>query len=232
MHTDARQNKIPDLRLETARLILRPMRQEDAPALAVAMRDANVTDTTMIEDPPRPRAEAERRAAARIDEFTAHWLTFGYGIFGLFDKSNGGLTGYCGLRHIDEYGGDLNVSTMVDRPYWSSGFAHEVLWRVYEFGFIDIGFDVIYGGARQDQTTSIHLMQKFGFDRLDDRSYRHWTMAYFALRRDIFLPRYVAHLKGCAKLPVDAMDGRYSGLPRPTLPLRPSTGPDHAGLTG
>lgn len=114
------------------------------------------------------------------------------------------MIGYCGLRHIEQYDGDLNVSTMVDRPYWSYGLAHEVLWRVYEFGFVEIGVDAIFGGARKDQTVSIHLMEKFGFEQRPDRYYHQWLMAYYRLSRDAFLPRYIAYLKDRARLPVEA----------------------------
>ncbi|MDP6345465.1 MAG: GNAT family N-acetyltransferase [Alphaproteobacteria bacterium] len=184
-----------NLKLETDRTYLRPFVEEDAPALGITIRDGNITETTLFDPPARTAEEGTERALTRIREFSDHWQRHGFGIFGAFNRQTDALIGYCGLRHIVEFGGDIHVSTMVDRPYWSRGLSSEILWRSLEFGFLDRGLPEICGATRLGQTVSITTMEHFGFTRQPDRMMRDWAVHYFVFPRDDFLVNYVGHLK-------------------------------------
>ncbi len=181
--------------LESERVLLRRLAPEDAPALGTAMRDANVTETTLFEPPARTSEEGTERALARIADFSGHWSRHGFGIFGAFDRRTDALIGYCGLRHIDDFDDDLHISTMVDRPYWSGGLASEIVRRNLEYAFLDLDLDVVYAATRPFQLASVRLMEILGFDRLPDRNMRHWPMIYAACRKETFLKQHVVFLK-------------------------------------
>ena len=181
--------------LETDRSTLRPFVVADASALGPAMRDANITETTQFEPPARTVEEGAERALARITDFSDHWERFGFGVFGAFRKDDGGLIGYCGLRYNDEFDGDLHISTMVDRPYWSCGIASEIFRRNLEFAFLEQDFKVVYGAARTIQLTSVRILEKCGFVRQPDRMLRHYPMVYYACSREAFLAQHVIYLK-------------------------------------
>ncbi len=180
--------------LETKRVILRRFEESDAPAFGVAMRDSNITETTMFGPPARTAEEGTAQALERIADFSAHWHRHGFGIFGAFDKNTEAMIGYCGLRHLDEFDGDLHISTMVDRPYWLGGLAMEIFRRNLEHAFLDLDFAVVYGTARTIQMASVHGMEKCGFSRLPDRKLRDWPVYYYECRREAFLARHVLHL--------------------------------------
>ncbi|MBL6955071.1 MAG: GNAT family N-acetyltransferase [Alphaproteobacteria bacterium] len=171
----------------------------DAPALGIAMRDANITETTMFEAPARTSEEGTARASARITDFSEHWCRYGFGIYGAFDRKTEALVGYSGLRHIDEFDGDIHISTMVDRPFWSSGLGAEIIRLNLENGFLEQNFDVVYATTRILEQASLRLMDTFGFIRQPDRMLRHWPVHYYVLPKEVFLARHVNYLKQCLK---------------------------------
>ena len=208
------------------------------------MRDANITETTMFEAPARTSEEGVARALARIAEFSESWCVLfeaslwrrygSIGVYGAFDSKTEALVGYCGLRHIDEFEGDIHISTMVDRPiwsvrpalYWSNGLASEIVRLNLEHAFLEQDFDVVYGMARTFQQASMRLMDKCGFIRQPDRSLRSWPVRYYALPKVAFLAQHVIYLKQ------RLMDKSQGSLQQPSArePARSdATGRDLAG---
>jgi len=186
-------------KLRSERLFLRQLVPADAPALGIAMRDANITETTMFEAPARTSEEGTARALARIADFSEHWRRYGFGIYGAFDRETETLVGYSGLRHIDEFDGDIHISTMVDRPFWSGGLGAEIIRLNLENGFLEQNFDVVYATTRILEQASLRLMDTFGFIRQPDRMLRHWPVHYYILPKEVFLARQVSYLKQCLK---------------------------------
>src|SRR5215213_10013924 len=80
--------------VETPRLVLRPLRADDAPALHAAVyADPAVTwdGTTSSLD--------EARAA--LDAKLAHYDEHGFGMLAAVDRADGALLGFGGLQHME-----------------------------------------------------------------------------------------------------------------------------------
>lgn len=216
-------------KLRSERVVLRPLVPADAPALGVAMRDSNITETTMFEPPAQTGNEGTARALARISEFSEHWRRYGFGVYGAFDSRTDALVGYCGLRHLEEFQGDIHISTMVDRPYWSQGLASEIVRRNLEHAFLELDLDTVYGTARPFQQASIRLMQNCGFIPQPDRMLRDWPVRYYSLPKVAFLAQHVRYLKqrladeSRAPSPPDAYEDLISH--RPATVMMRTTGP-------
>ena len=181
--------------LETDRALLRPLLPADAPALGIAMRDANVTETISFDPPARTEAEGTAQALVRIAGFSSHWERYGFGIFGAFERQTEQLVGYCGFRHIDEFDNDIHLSTMVDRPYWSGGLASEIIRRNLEYVFLERNFDTVFTATRSSDGPSVKITKRFGFIREDDRKLQDWSVCYYNLPREVFLTQHVGYLK-------------------------------------
>ena len=181
--------------LESERIILRQFRQSDAPALGVAMRDANVTETTMFEAPARTSEEGVDRALARIAEFQDHWERHGFGIFCASHRNTDKFIGYCGLRYVEEFGPDINISAMVDRPHWSNGLASEMTRRILEYAFLDLNSEAVYVASRDFDGPTGRIFEKLGFIRQADRKLRHWPVCYYVHSRQSFLTEQIVNLK-------------------------------------
>src|SRR4051812_10367091 len=100
--------------IHTSHLVLRPLRSEDAPALAAVAGARRVADTTISVPHPFGPAEAEDWISRRIEEAAA-----GRGLGLAMTLAAGhGLIGYVGLHHIDREHLEAEIS------FWIGG-AHE-----------------------------------------------------------------------------------------------------------
>ena len=171
--------------------MFRKLESSDAPALGMAMRDGNITETTTFEPPARTSDEGTERALIRIAEFSDHWCRHGYGIFGAFERNTERFIGYCGPRHLDEFDGDLHISTMVDRPYWFTGMGWEIFRRILEYAFLELEFPDVYGTTRTFHHQGVHIMETCGFIRQPDRKLRDWPVRYYICPREAFLAKHV-----------------------------------------
>ncbi len=111
-------------------------------------------------------------------------------------KKTGKLIGYSGFRHLAEFDGDIHISAMVDRPYWSGGLGAEIIRRNMEYIFLERGFEAIYGTARLSEVSGLHLLDALGFIREDDRMLRNWPVGYFKLTEAAFLKNHIEFLNG------------------------------------
>lgn len=79
--------------LRTARLVLRPSRPEDAPAVIAFY----ASDRARYIGGPVPEAKAR----GYLDRSTANWATRGHGWWIIEDQATGAVAGRCGIGHPD-----------------------------------------------------------------------------------------------------------------------------------
>lgn len=120
------EDKIPTIK--TSRLILRPMRPQDATRLSKIFRDP-VTARYWV-GPDRNL----RDSMDRIQRMRAHWRENGFGDWALVEKDSGRMIGYCGLHYVDGLSG-VQLGYLLDRSRWGQGFATEAAEAVLRFGF-------------------------------------------------------------------------------------------------
>jgi 8-oxo-dGTP diphosphatase len=141
-------------RLETARLILRPLSLADAPAIERHASDWEVSRYTNIPHPYPPGAAAEWLVTRR-DEPDKPPL---WGI----ELRGGDLIGCIELRPESEPAG-ATVGFWIGKPFWGRGYAGEALARVVDHAFDELGVLRIEAGARPDNHASIRVQEKLGF---------------------------------------------------------------------
>src|SRR4051794_36867551 len=117
--------------LETERLLIRPMREEDAEALLVMESDPDVL--RYIGRKPLAGVEAYRKKIQ-----SAHLPYYakpgGFGVWAVLEKVSGEFTGVCSLRPaLDStlasamaYGpGEVELGYGLRKPSWGKGYASE-----------------------------------------------------------------------------------------------------------
>jgi len=143
--------------LQTERLTLRLLTLKDAPAVYQHFSDPEVTKFMDI-NPCKDVKEAEKSIAEHLEDPGCRW--------GIFTREVliGTIGFHClrdeGSRFLVEIGYDLST------PYWGKGYMTEALEKVLEFGFSEMGADVIDATVEQENERSIYLLNKLGF-RLD-----------------------------------------------------------------
>ena len=115
---------IPGPTLTTARLALRPLRDEDLDAFAAIRFHADVLP--WLAAPPGGDA---RQASTRIfADYATGWREHGRAPFGVFETlsgvGHGPMVGYCGLRWLDDLGRTDIVWTMLPGTQ-GTGYAAE-----------------------------------------------------------------------------------------------------------
>lgn len=165
--------------IETSRLLLRRMREDDAGSLldifsdSIAMRYFGV-----IFD--RPRMDAWVR------DNIEHEKQHGFSLLSVILKDNGEVIGDCGLE-TDEIGGRRIVGIGFDfkRSHWCMGYATEAAFAVLEYGFVSLGFESIFGWIDPQNRASQRVAEKIGMslERYIMRGARKYAL-YCIKRKD------------------------------------------------
>ena len=142
--------------IETERLILRRMREDDAEALfdifsdPIAMRYFGVIFN-------RPRMDEW------VQDNIEHEKQYGFSLLSVILRDNGEIIGDCGLE-TDEIDGKLVVGIGFDfkRSYWGNGYATEAARAVLKYGLIDLELDSISGWIDPQNTPSQRVAERIG----------------------------------------------------------------------
>lgn len=148
-------------RLETERLILRELSQEDATAVFKNFSDPEVAKWFF----KQPYTEVEQ-AVQIINQF-AHEFMQGQGLtWAIILKNNGKCIGTCGYGEVvigerGEIGFDLA------KEQWSRGLMTEALTATINYGFEVLNLAKVEAHTYSDNARAVHLLEKLNF-KLDN----------------------------------------------------------------
>jgi len=138
---------------ETARLIHRAFRPDDAPAVFALNSDPEVMRYTA-----EPLLTSVDEALARIQNYP-DWDTVGYGRWACVLKDTDEVIGFCGLKHFADE--DLvDVGYRLRREFWGRGLATEAARASVAYGFDVLGLQRIEGHALPENTASHRVLEK------------------------------------------------------------------------
>ncbi|SRR5579885_64832 len=148
--------------LETERLRLRPVADEDLEHFAALYADPDVM-RFIGNRGALPREQARERLDFMID----HWRRHGFGMWSLFRKADGAFVGRCGLRYMDTTM-DIELGYTLGKPYWGQGFATEASRAVVRYAFEVMKVGRLVAIADPANAASINVMKKLGmtFERV------------------------------------------------------------------
>ena len=139
--------------LETARLVLRAPRREDAKAIALLMNDRRVAENLLRIPLPYRLTDAEAFiATASQTEGEPNYV---------ITSRDATIIGGCGLRKID--GAAPDIGYWLGAPFWGQGYATEAARAIIDHAFADLGYDALQGGARVSNPASRRVLEKCGF---------------------------------------------------------------------
>ena len=147
-----------ELPLHTARLILRPYGQSDAPHIVAMLDDAVMADFLMVT--PQPFVEFDARQLVR-----AAWrrLTTGRGFdLMIVAKDGGAPLGGVGVGLHDD-GTRAELGFWIGRAHWGHGYATEAASRMIDFARDALGVARITATAAEANAASRRVLDKLGF---------------------------------------------------------------------
>jgi [ribosomal protein S5]-alanine N-acetyltransferase len=144
-------------RLETARLILRPMLETDIDALLRIFTDVKVM--AAFNHDPFTREQMARWLQRNLDDQNQ----YGYGLFSVILKESGELIGDCGLEQMEVEGvrvAELGYDFRSD--YWNQGFATEAACAVRDYAFDILQLPQLISLIRVGNLASKRVAEKVG----------------------------------------------------------------------
>ena len=175
--------------LETRRLLLRELRQEDFDAACLLLQDPEVM---YAYEGPFIREEVQ----AWLDKQLRRYREDGFGLWALVEKSSGTLIGQCGLT-LQDYGGNRvpEIGYLLRRAYWHQGFAIEAARACREYAFQTLGFREVYSIIRDTNLPSQRVALRNGMTRVDRivKHYKGVDMPHlvFKVGKDACLQRHL-----------------------------------------
>jgi RimJ/RimL family protein N-acetyltransferase len=148
--------------IKTSRLVLRPLRTEDAPDIAAIANDRRIAENTARLPFPYTVAHAQ--------EFIA-FVNGGDGELAfVITLPNDRIIGICGIGTVD--GRRREVGYWLGVAYWGKGYATEAACALINHAFTALGYDRLESAARVSNVASRRVLEKCGFQWTDVALYR------------------------------------------------------------
>ena len=172
--------------IETARLVLRPMRREDVDGLLAIFADPKVMASFGVG--VFDRHDMERWVRRNLD----HQERYGYGLFSVVLKANGLVVGDCGLEHLTEDSREAELGYDLRSDHWNRGLATEAAAAVRDHAFRVLALPRLISLIRHGNGASRRVAEKIGMHHAEDvvRDGRDYWL--YALDRDEALRRPAA----------------------------------------
>jgi ribosomal-protein-alanine N-acetyltransferase len=142
--------------LQTPRLKLQPLKNEDAEVLQRIYQSEGVLRYFPNQNPP---------ALERVQKFVIgqheHWQKYGYGNWGLLPEGETNIIGWAGLQFLPELD-ETEVGFLLDRPWWGLGYATLAALASLQFGFEQVRLDHIIALVHPDNLASQRVIEKCG----------------------------------------------------------------------
>lgn len=148
------------MRLQTERLLLRPWRESDAPALFKYAQNPNVGP---IAGWPPHQSEDESRTIIQK-------VLSNPGIFAVVLKATNEAIGSIGImplrsatRTLSLAEGECEMGYWIGEPFWGKGLIPEAVEEVLRYAFEDLAMKVVWCGYYDGNVKSLRVQEKSGF---------------------------------------------------------------------
>lgn len=153
--------------LQTERLLLREMTQEDFPALCCILQD----EQTMY---AYEGAFSDSEAQVWLDRQLERYRQLGFGLWAVILKQTGEMIGQCGLTMQPWKGQELlEIGYLFNRSYWHCGYATEAAQACRQYAFETLGADEVCSIIRDTNTASQQIALRNGIHKAD-RMVKHY----------------------------------------------------------
>lgn len=171
------------IHLETERLIMRDLMEEDAPGMFEMDSDAEV-HAFLGNKPIATFEEAENI----IRSIQKQYVENGIGRWAVVEKDSGEFVGWSGFRFITDVVNDrtgyYDLGYRILKKHWGKGYASETAMASLNFGFSELGFDEIVGIADVAHSASNVILKKVGLIKKNEFLYDGTLHNFYSLKRE------------------------------------------------
>jgi ribosomal-protein-alanine N-acetyltransferase len=148
-----------ELPIETERLRLRDLSEDDAEVLHAIYGDAETMRFIGTAGRPTADLDGTRRTLAFL---LRHAENHGFSLWALDERKGEQMVGVAGLLWVEGHGPDVEAAYLVRRDRWGRGYATEALRAVLETGHRQLGMERIVALAYPQNDASRRVMGKAG----------------------------------------------------------------------
>jgi len=144
--------------LQTARLTLRPLEAGDIAAMHALMSDAEIMafwDVPEIDDVDLTRAIIEAQLRDMGLGRALYWA--------MIKRDDGAFVGCCDLSQIDLWHRRGEIGFMIDKPFWSGGYAFEAMRAVLAHAAEGLELRRLSARVHLGNARSVRLLERLGF---------------------------------------------------------------------
>ena len=156
--------------IRTARLILRPWRDEDAEPFA-----ALNTDPEVMEHFPAPLTRVD--SDAMIERIRGHFAREGFGLWAVEVPGVAPFIGFTGLSRPAWWREVVEVGWRLAPAHWGAGYATEAARAVLDQGLTSLALDEIVSFVVPSNVRSQRVMDRLGMTRDPDGDFDHPNVA-------------------------------------------------------
>lgn len=153
--------------LETERLYLREMNQEDFPSLCKILQDKDVMYAY-------EHAFDDDEAQGWLDKQIMRYRQYGFGLWAVILKETGEMIGQCGLTMQDCNNKQvLEVGYLFQKAFWHKGYASEAAIACKKYAFEVLHADEVFSIIRDTNIASQNVAKRNGMT-VTDRFIKHY----------------------------------------------------------
>jgi ribosomal-protein-alanine N-acetyltransferase len=142
--------------IETERIILRHLRNEDAIACE---KLESYPDVKRFLGGVVNRTVEE--TLLKIEKFKNNWT-----VLAIIEKQSNCFIGRCGFLRESNQNQEAELHIALDKNYWNKGLATEIAQALISEGFDTLGLKTIKAVVNPNNTASIHLVEKLGMQNI------------------------------------------------------------------
>lgn len=169
--------------LQTSRLLLREMTEDDLPALRSILQDPQVMYAY-------EHAFSEEEVRAWLAKQRRRYAKDGFGLWAMVLRQTGAMIGQCGLTWQDRGDGTrcVEVGYLLQRAFWHQGYATEAATACKAYAFQELGLDEVCSIIRDNNLASQAVARRNGMT-VTGRLVKHYygmdmPHLVFSVRRD------------------------------------------------
>ena len=168
--------------MRTDRLVLRPFRDADLPLYAALNADPKVAEWL---GGPLSREDSDDIALWA----NARWEADRLGLLAVERAADGAFLGMCGLHHLRDRPGDVEVGWRLAYEHWGKGYATEAARAWLRYGFEELGLPRIISVTDEPNVRSLAVMRRLGLtflenDRIQDNGVWFDAVVYAITRSE------------------------------------------------
>jgi len=182
--------QVPQVSVQTERLVLRPFAAGDGPTFHEYMSDSEVARYTSLLPISLEQAQemVENIAGAQVAS-DAPPLAFVITL-----RGDGLLIGNCRLKRDRDDPSEADIAYFLNRRYWGRGYATETVRALIDYGFGTLGLRRTFGLCVPENVASRRVMEKAGMKAEESLTfYAEQGHFYRGEFRDLTYLRYAIH---------------------------------------